>query len=272
MIKSMPEKPIDEQFRLAVFERISRHTVGISTDNNTGVGTGSLISSNGERYILTAAHVIAKSTPDTLRFWLRSAAPIREKAAILTTNEEVGAYTAGITIPFVDMTQDHATDIAVLRIDHSFQLPDGSAFYDISSSHEFASWPEKSMDGLSLFMFGFPTDNSRLVQVEGCRAFHFLGCASLISEYSVDLNLSAWKKLSSSVSSAKHFVFKYGTYDKGIGPHGFSGAGIWIVADNPSRLVWNAEPILIGVSHKSFPISGLIAATKLPSIIHVEND
>jgi len=54
----MPWTALDEQSRLAAYERIARFTVGIAANNNLNIGTGVLVRQNENRCILTAAHVI----------------------------------------------------------------------------------------------------------------------------------------------------------------------------------------------------------------------
>lgn len=266
--RSMWQRTINEQCRVASLERIARYTVGIAVDQNTGVGTGILVSCGRERYILTAAHVIGDSQPEGLRFWLRPHAPIREKAAISTTDAEVGAYTAGTQLPIVNVSVNKAADVAILKLKDSFCLPDGSDFYDVSRSFEFATWPEQKLDGLSLIVFGFPTDNSRPVFTVGNNTFHFLGCASLVSNYSSDLNCTVWSRISSSFSPKKDFVFDYPLNSEGIGPRGFSGSGVWVLAADPSKLIWKPDPQLIGITH-SHTESGRLVATKLTAILEV---
>jgi hypothetical protein len=264
----MSQTSIDDQIRIATFERISRYTVGIAADKNTGVGTGTLVSIAGDRCVLTAAHVIGDSKQDALRFWLRPG-PIIEKAAHSTTDAEVGGYTAGVQLPIIDASINLTTDVAILKLDSSFRLPESAEFYDISNSHEFLAWPKHRVDGVSLFLFGFPTDNSRPVGTVGNNTFYFLGCASLVSEYSADLNSTAWARLPSAVSPDKDFVFKYGAYSENIGPRGFSGGGVWVFAYDPKQMIWRPDPLLIGVTHSHFAKSGLLAATKLSAIIEV---
>jgi hypothetical protein len=268
----MSRQELDDQYRIAITERIARFTVGIAGERNTVVGTGTLVKVGGERTILTAAHVIGASRPDDLRFWLRPPAPLKEKAARSTSDAEVGKYTAGIHLPIIEIAKDDKVDIAVLRVHESFDLPDGPDVYDAFSSREFIDWEDGRLEGLTLVLMGFPTDNSRLVNTIGNRQFHFLGAASFLSEYSVELNRSVWRRLSSSFSDLKDFVFEYHGYSEQIGPRGFSGAGVWIPAADPAKKIWAPDPILIGVVHTHVPKLGLLVATKLPSIIHISSN
>jgi len=93
--------PLNQEHRKANSERIASHTVGIASDRNTGVGTGTLALLDGQRFILTAKHVLGESTLDELRFWLRLPTAMRDKAAKDTTNEEVGSFTIGEKLPIV---------------------------------------------------------------------------------------------------------------------------------------------------------------------------
>jgi len=247
-------------------ERIARHTVGIAALRNQAIGTGILISDGPDRYILTAAHVIEGAEPKGVNFWFRPPAPIIEKPAMEATSREVGALTAGISAPIPNVAIDRQADLALLSVDPSFQLPDGSEWYPISRSREFAPW-RTDLDGLSVFLFGFPTDNVRPVAVVGNNIFHFLGCGSSVTHYSNQLNLSVWNKLPIKFNAKKDFVIEYNGLGQGIGPHGFSGGGVWVTAVDHRALVWNPDPVLIGVTHNHFPKLGVLAATKLPRVI-----
>ncbi len=89
--QTMPDD-ISEHFRLATLELIARYTVGIAVENNRGVGTGTLVLLGGERFILTAAHVVGDSNPKEIRFWMRPPRPIQERAAADTSNSEIGGF------------------------------------------------------------------------------------------------------------------------------------------------------------------------------------
>jgi hypothetical protein len=49
IIEGMPWTPLDEQYRLAGYERIARFTFGIASNNITNVGAGVLVHHNGKR-------------------------------------------------------------------------------------------------------------------------------------------------------------------------------------------------------------------------------
>src|SRR5271168_4434015 len=110
----MPDRNLDENFRIAMNERIARHTVGIAALRNQAIGTGILISDGPDRYILTAAHVIEGAEPKGVNFWFRPPAPIIEKPAMEATSREVGALTAGIAAPIPNVAIDRQADLALL--------------------------------------------------------------------------------------------------------------------------------------------------------------
>jgi hypothetical protein len=266
---NMPDD-IGDHFRLATLELIARYTVGIAVENNRAVGTGTLVLLGGERFILTAAHVVGDSRPEDIRFWMRPSKPMQEKAAADTTNSEIGGFSLGVKLPIIEIWKDPRTDIAALKLDSLFVLPEAVEVYDVRKSHEFINWKDEKLDGLSLVLFGFPVGNSREVAVDGNRSFRFLGCASHLSEYSLDLNNTAWSRLSSQHSKSKDFVFKYHGILDDIGPQGFSGGAVWALGDDPSATIWRPDPILIGVVHHYAPIAGLLIAAKLPTFIEAQ--
>jgi hypothetical protein len=169
--------PLNHQQRKANTERIASHTVGIASERNTAVGTGTLVMLDGQKFVLTAKHVLGSSAADELRFWLHPPTAMRDKAAKDTTNEEVGGFTSGGKLPIVGALVDDVLDFAALRLDPNYKLPNGPEFYDICRSEPIMQWDEQALDERSLLMFGFPIDNSREVTTAGNRKFMFLGCA-----------------------------------------------------------------------------------------------
>jgi hypothetical protein len=258
---------IDEQVRIATVERIARYTIGIAVEKNSCIGTGTFVLVGGEKFILTAGHVLGESKPGDLRFWTRPSAPIKEKPAAEVEISEVGGFTLGVQLPIVDIWQDKTSDIAAMKLAPSFIPPEAVDVFDVRYSHEFMGWEDKKLGGLSLLLFGFPIGNSKEVFVERNRSFRFLGCAEYLSEYSVDLNGAAWSGLSSQHSKSRDFVFKYQGVRGGLAPHGFSGGGVWVLGDSGDRTVWRPDPILIGVVHSYAPRAGLLIAAKLPTFV-----
>ncbi len=262
--------PLNQQHRKANTERIASYTVGIASARNTGIGTGTLALLDGQKFILTAKHVLGKSTPDELRFWLRPPTAMRDKAAKDTTNEEVGDFTIGEKLPIVDAQLDEVRDVSALRLDPNYTPPDGPEFYDMRRSLPFMKWDEQRLDELSLLMFGFPIDNSREVTTEGGWKFMFTGCAEHLSNYSAELNTKIWPKIGSKFSRDKDFAFTYNGDTEEYKPHGFSGCGVWVLGETPSAPVWAPDPIMIGIVHNWLPKSGILLALKLPAFIEAE--
>lgn len=262
--------PLNQQHRKANIERIASHTVGIASEQNKGVGTGTLVLLDGQKFVLTAKHVLGKSKPDELRFWLRPPAAMRDKAAKDTTDEEVGGFTMGEKLPIVDAQHDEIRDVAALRLDPNYELDEGPEFYDMRRSVPIMKWDERELDGLSLLMFGFPIDNSREVTTEGGRKFMFMGCAEHLSNYSAELNTKIWARVSSKFSQDKDFAFKYNGGAEEYRPPGFSGCGVWLLGETPNAPIWTPDPIMIGIVHNWLPQSGNLLALKLPAFIEAE--
>jgi hypothetical protein len=272
----MTQAALNENLRLATIERIARYTVGIGVGANTVVGTGTLIASGQDRYVLTARHVIEDILKDgafsEIRFLCRPPAPIIEKAAKDVTDTEIAAakFTMGTSFPIEAVLEDARVDVALLKIDPTFQLPGAAEYYDLRRACDFKNWPAAAiLEGLLLFMYGYPTDNSRPLHTEGDHTTHFLGSASHYANYSSETNTKHWANLSKTKFSPEtDFLFDY-VQSQGIKGHGFSGAGIWIMTDVWNRLVWGSDPALIGMAFRSVEAPPLIAAAKLPTILEL---
>jgi hypothetical protein len=258
---------LNDNLRLATLERIASYTVGIAVLKNTGIGTGTLITDGADRYILTAAHVLEGADVRESLFWLRPNKAMIEKAAIETTNQEVGRFTPGISIPITEKRTDPETDIALLCIDPSFVLPEGAEFYHMEKSNEFATWPEEALSDVSMLMFGFPVGNSRPIITVGDNTICFIGQASMLSKYSSEFNKEGFKKLPRPLSQDKDFLLEYTGVGSDIHPRGFSGCGIWVPAETRGPKLWRPDPLLVGVANLYFKGSNVIVSTKLPSIV-----
>jgi hypothetical protein len=197
-----------------------------------------------------------------------------EKAAKDATDADFGKGTVGALLPIVAYSTSTDADIAVLEIDPRFELPAGAEVYDLSKSTPFADWQPQGLDGLSLFVFGFPVENSRTISRVGNKEQRYLGAATFESRYFAETNApEKWSGLTHKVDPAKDFLFEYTAPDEdSMHPAGFSGCGVWVASDIPGRPVWTSEPVLLGVVHRYFKSRGLIAATQMPVVLSVLRD
>jgi hypothetical protein len=155
-----------QQTRLAIIERIACHTVGIAVNANTGIGTGTLVACDADKFVLTAHHVIADAKSSEIRFWCRPSASI---------------------VPIQEQIVDAEADVAVLQLNPNFAPPEPSVYYDLRESRPFAAWPEAKLEGISRFFFGFPVENARPVRAFGVAGpFLFLGTAHGVCDYDSD--------------------------------------------------------------------------------------
>ena len=115
---------INAQQRLALVERIACLTVGIAANDNTCVGTGTLVAIDEYHLVITAEHVIKNADVQNIRFWCRPTAPIIEKAAKNLSPSEVGRLTAGEKFPIETIITDPSADLAAIKISSDSQLPE----------------------------------------------------------------------------------------------------------------------------------------------------
>lgn len=260
--------------RKAAVEAIASHTVGIAVLDNTAIGTGTLVSYLGKRYVLTAKHVIAGAAIETIRFWPRPPRAMIEKAAKDATDADYGRETVGVLFPVAAYSTSSEADIALLEIDARFELAAGAEFYDLSRSAPFGDWRPEGLDALLLLIFGYPTENSRPLRRVGNMEQRFLGATAFESRYFAESNEpEKWKGLPYQLDPAKDFLFDYPQpIEDAMHPRGFSGCGVWVPCDIPGRPVWTSEPVLLGVTHTYLKSRGLIAATQMPVIFSVLRD
>jgi len=267
----MNDKLVNQQQILSVAERISKFTVGIAAENNTAIGTGTLVAHGKSRYVLTAEHVIRGVDPTTLKFWCRPDSPIIEKAAADATIADIGRLTEGISLPIDKVELNVELDVALLEISPTFELPSPCEYYDLSRSQQFMVWPESKLDGCSLMYFGFPVQNSQVLAEEGNKKLLYLGCAYSFCHYDSDLNRTLWNRIHHRFSAERDFLMKYEAPEGAIHPGGFSGCGIWLCTQTPDQQVWQPDPMLIGVMKQYLPTLDTLIATKIPQNLTVLN-
>jgi len=260
---------INEQQRRALVERIACHTVGVAANDNTCIGTGTLVAIDGYHLVITAEHVIKDADVQSIRFWCRPPAPIVEKAAKDLSPSEIGRLTEGRKFPIETIITDSGADLAAIQIPSNFQLPEPNEFYSLNKSWQLAKCSGEDLDGLSMIYFGFPVANSLPLGTVGEKAFHFLGCAHGACHYDNVLNTQGWKNLPSSFSPDKDFLLKYNLSEDNIAPHGFSGCGVWVGSEDPKSIVWDSDPLLVGTIHSFLPKRSLLVATKIARILGI---
>jgi hypothetical protein len=265
----MTDSAINAQQRLALVERIACYTVGVAGNENTCIGTGTLVTIDQQHLVITAEHVLKGVDVQSIRFWCRPPTPIIEKAAKDLSRSEIGRLTAGHKFPIETIITDSDADLAAIKLFSDFKLPEPCEFYSLDKSRQLARWPEDSLDGLSLIYFGFPVANSLSLGTVGEKNYYFLGCAHGVCHYDKALNTQPWKNFPVSISPDKDFLLKYNLSQENIAPQGFSGCGVWVGSEDPESLVWGSEPLMIGTIHRYFPKTSLLVATKVPRILGI---
>lgn len=150
----MTDSVINEQQRRALVERIACYTVGIAANDNTCVGTGTLVEIDGYHLVSTAEHVIKGADVKSIRFWCRPPAPIIEKAAKDLSPSEISRLTEGRKFPIETIITDSGADLAAIQIPSDFQLPEPNEFYSLNKSWQLAKCSGEELDGLSMIYFG----------------------------------------------------------------------------------------------------------------------
>jgi hypothetical protein len=239
---------------LAVQESIANHTVGILTDKGRGVGTGTLIGCGARSVILTANHVLKGNDASTLRIAFRHEGTLYEVPPRGFRMTPTAPLLSGERIRWEGPVTDTVNDIAALILDVEFRAPNPVMPYDMTD--------QKLVEvnrGASLFLLGFPVDNSIDVR-PGEKAV-----GAISDHVSFDPSLNDLKGLPSSYDSSHQFLMKYSWGGK-IEPHGLSGSGVWCGRNSTSQ-IWSPDPVLVGVVTDYLRSPNVLVVANLGSVL-----
>src|ERR1700686_2482152 len=124
----MDDSAVNRHLSLALFETIASFTVGIAVENNTGIGTGTLITDGARKFILTAEHVIRGANPTAIRFWPKPSAPLVDKPAKEVSDSELKGLTAGKFLPIESVRVNKGLDLALMTLKPGCDLLGASRF------------------------------------------------------------------------------------------------------------------------------------------------
>lgn len=234
------EFELDRAEYMAFNEAILRSTVGIATNNNTGVGTGTLVSFRERNFVLTAAHVIEGTDLSEIRYYVPPSTPLKEHSMRKGLPPVEMAYAGDCFKTHGQPIVDDANDLAAIPLAISPLMPRYMQFIPIEGCL-------KTMrDGASVLIVGFPVANSALLASasEGSKWIRALGLTSEHAQFSEALQTEF--VLPSTYDPDIHYLIEYSRMDDGILPFGFSGAAAWCSL-TPQGSVWAAVPAFAGV-------------------------
>ena len=220
-------------------EAIAWSTVGIVSGSGNekwrGIGTGTLVRWKDRHLILTAAHVVAGTLPEDLRFFLREDAPIirLERKALL----QLPGVPTSVLRPFKEIELDRPVidtdlDLAALPVDIRIEKQYPVRFFCLE---EGGATP--AVDHTTILM-GFPHDISQVTQKNERVVFTHVEWTQVAP---VREGLEGFEP-------SKHFLAAYyltETYPN-ADPHGLSGAAMWFRSSN-TPVVWHPNVEIAGV-------------------------
>jgi len=226
-------------------EAVAWYTVGVVSDNGTGLGTASAILWRSHILLLTARHLIGTTAPENLFFFFRPGGTLdRHNARELQP---------GLRLPTlerirVDIQQVHTSslhDLIVLDVTQT-QL-EGTVNVQFFEEIEQSSTPDA---GQVVVLMGFPADLGRPVQQGGLAAFRSVEWTQIEEPIRID-----------DFDPQVAFLLRYQSADEGRAPHGFSGAGVWYRTNSPT--VWHPNLRLAGVVTKYYPRLRLLESVRI---------
>lgn len=231
------EFDIDKAEYFAFNEAILRSTVGIAINDNTSIGTGIFVSFRGERFVLTAAHVIQGVSLSKIRYFVPPSTSLRELSMRNVFQFCESAHT-GEAFKIADgAIIDDLNDLAAIPLHPLQSLPSHVHFVPVEDCLD------TIRNGASILIVGFPVANSALVEnAEGLT--RALGITSEHATYREELQTRCAQSLT--YDPEVHFLIEYSRMEDGIRPSGFSGAAAWCSL-SPRSSIWTAVPAFVGV-------------------------
>lgn len=239
---------------------IRSSTVGIVSGSGdekwNGIGTGTLVRWKGRHLILTAAHVIADTLREDLRFIFPADSPPNkvDRDTLLTIP---GAPTAlmhpPVEIEFGQLIADPSPglDLAAIGVDGRIEGQYPVRFFDLVPGGRTPT------EGQQTIVIGFPRDIARRTHK-----------GTLVVFTSVD-----WTRVEQNRTYLQgfdpdtHFLASYTqaeTYPEAK-PHGISGAGMWFLG-NEKLSVWYPKLDIAGVGVNWYPHACLLKMVRREAV------
>ena len=234
---------LEQHQAAAIEDAVACHTVGISQGEQI-YGTGVAVAYAGHFLIVTAKHVLKGIPRQELMFCPKAAGGlVRNKPG------ETKRFTNLMTARKFATRDVHSVagrDMAVIELD---ELPSNAPFLQFFQLIESSILSPEN--GAEVLLLGYPSDVAQEIQNRT-----IFGTASEFGEV-VDHRLVG-KKLSG-FDSNSHLLVKYSLEQYGIGPHGFSGSGVWLHQD-PIDQCWYPNLRLTGITLTYYKDNKLIKA------------
>jgi hypothetical protein len=222
---------IDEAARLS--------TVGIVGGSGEqkwqGIGTGTLIRWNQQYVVLTAEHVVARTSRDDLRFFLPLENPPR------TAERDVLQSLRGVPtkdlLPFSQIgvhaiVSEPSLDLAALVIDSGL---DGQ--HPTARFFEMAPGGQTPAEGQVIVARGFPHDLSRLTLQNDRVVFMYGHWANIADDHELE-----------NFNRTLHFLAPFDDSVEDAHPAGLSGSAQWFSRPTPAPALWTPNLDIAGVT------------------------
>jgi len=244
----------------AVEEAVANHTVGIVAGTGDqagqGMGTGSAISFRGERFILTANHVVGDTPDDALMFFPRPENSLK-RADRPDVRALEGVPTGDLylaqRLDIANRVSDEDDDLAVLFVRGDIEERTTIRFFDLNKG---GRTPEPGELVVSL---GYPGDISRQLESGNFVAFSSVDWSNTVEQVGLP-----------DYDQTRHFLKAYGMAEAEPDAHpaGFSGTGVWYrLGPTPTGELWVPNLQLAGVIVTYYPRPRLLKAVRIERVV-----
>jgi hypothetical protein len=228
------------------------HTVAIIEKSGKTVGTATAIRWRDRTFLITAQHVIRKTSNHELRFFFRPPGTL-ERTKWRTAPAGPIKLASPFRLNIIDRYEDPRADLAALELIPRLEREQNIRFYELPDD---AKTPRPRPQ--TVWAIGFPEDSVERI-AEAAYAF-----ASSPLWANV---VRTPRPAPDDFAARKHILCDFQPAQDGRRPHGFSGSGVWFRDSTPKDKVWMPNLKLLGIFAKYYPQRKLLRLVRVEGLL-----
>jgi hypothetical protein len=228
------------------------HTVAIIEKSGKTIGTATAVRWRSRTFLLTAQHVIRKTSNQELRFFFRPPGTL-DRTKWKTAPAGPIKLASPFRLNIIGRYEDPRADLAALELIPRLEKEQNIRFYELADE---AKTPGRRPQ--DVWAIGFPEDSVEKID-EAAYAF---------------ASSPLWAKVVKTPRPApdefnprKHILFDFQPAQDGRKPHGFSGTGVWFRDTTPKNKVWMPDLRLLGICTHYYTRRKLLSLVRVEAVL-----
>jgi hypothetical protein len=233
--RAMPDPPFHlvQNAKKTVEEAVFWHTASIVAQSGSQSGTATAIEWNCRSFLVTANHVVRKTTDSDLLFNFRLSGTLKRASEQAGLGPETLSPFPASPLRILQRFQDVADDIAALEVPSDLAEERNITFFRLPHSSRLPSQLPSTLAAI-----GFPANSVQDLSPT----------AKVIEAFAPWGNrIKPVKKPPRGYNNRTHILVDFPGAQEGRHPGGFSGAGAWYSESPPRSQVWMPNLSLAGI-------------------------